>query len=90
MAKLTKNETKLHQQALDLIHSDKVLTFDECEFIFDNYCGDAIGSTGAFFTLICSVGILLLTQVILVHVLNYVLVLVGYHSVSITDINQKD
>ncbi|ECF2231851.1 methyltransferase [Salmonella enterica subsp. enterica serovar Kentucky] len=50
MAKLTKNETKLHQQALDLIHSDKVLTFDECEFIFDNYCGDAIGSTGAFFT----------------------------------------
>lgn len=47
MAKLTKNETKLHQQALDLIHSNKVLTFDECESIFDNYCGDAIGSTGA-------------------------------------------
>lgn len=51
MAKLTKKETKLHQQTLDLIFgSDKKLTFDECEFCFDNYCGDAVGATGAFFT----------------------------------------
>ncbi|MHA3545994.1 class I SAM-dependent methyltransferase [Yersinia enterocolitica] len=50
MGKLTKKETKNHQHALDLIYSDKVLTFDECEFIFDNYAGDAIGATGAFFT----------------------------------------
>ncbi len=50
MGKLTKKETKYHQQSLDLIHSDKVLTLEECEFIFDNYAGDAIGSTGAFFT----------------------------------------
>ncbi|ECD3897901.1 methyltransferase [Salmonella enterica subsp. enterica serovar Gloucester] len=51
MAKLTKQQTKLHQQSLDLIFgSDKPLTFDEVEFCLSNYCGDAVGSTGAFFT----------------------------------------
>jgi hypothetical protein len=50
MAKLTKKETKLHQQALDLVHSDKPLTFEEKEFVLQNYCGDGIGATGAFFT----------------------------------------
>lgn len=50
MARITKNQSKLHQQVLDLVHSDKVLTFEEKEFILQNYQGDGIGSTGAFFT----------------------------------------
>ncbi|MEN4636200.1 methyltransferase [Pantoea agglomerans] len=50
MARLTKQETKLHQQTLDLVHSDKILTFDEKEFILQNYQGDGVGGTGAFFT----------------------------------------
>ena len=50
MAKLTKKETKLHQQVLDLVYSDKPLTYDEKEFILQNYAGDAVGATGAFFT----------------------------------------
>lgn len=50
MAKLTKKETKLHQQALDLVHSGKTLTFDEKEFVLQNYCGDGIDANGAFFT----------------------------------------
>nr|WP_109217085.1 methyltransferase [Klebsiella pneumoniae] len=50
MAKHTKNETKLHQQVLDLVYSDKPLTYDEKEFILQNYAGDAVGATGAFFT----------------------------------------
>lgn len=50
MARLSKQQTKLHQQALDLVHSDAVLTFEQKEFILGNYQGDGIGSTGAFFT----------------------------------------
>ncbi|WP_039296710.1 methyltransferase, partial [Cedecea neteri] len=50
MARLTKKETKLHQQVMDLVHSDKLLTHDGKEFILLNYAGDGIGSTGAFFT----------------------------------------
>lgn len=50
MARLSKLQTKLHQQVLELVHSDKQLTFDEKEFILQNYQGDGIGGTGAFFT----------------------------------------
>ncbi len=50
MGKLTKKETKLHQQMMELVHSDGALTYDEKEFILQNYVGDAVGSTGAFFT----------------------------------------
>jgi len=50
MGKLTKKETKLHQQVMELVHSDRVLKHEEKEFILQNYAGDAVGSTGAFFT----------------------------------------
>lgn len=50
MGKLTKKETKLHQQVMELVHSDRVLKYEEKEFILQNYAGDAVGSTGAYFT----------------------------------------
>lgn len=50
MARIIKAESKLHNQVMDLVHSDKVLTFEEKEFILQNYQGDGIGSTEAFFT----------------------------------------
>jgi len=50
MARITKQQSKLHQQVMDLVHSDKPLSFEEKEFILWNYQGDGIGSTGAFFT----------------------------------------
>ena len=50
MARLSKNQSKLHRQVLDLVHSDKTLTFEEKEFILSNYQDDGIRSTGAFFT----------------------------------------
>lgn len=37
MAKLTKAESKAHNKALDLVHSDRELTFDEKVFILENY-----------------------------------------------------
>ena len=33
MGKLTKKETKLHQQVMELVHSDRVLKYEEKEFI---------------------------------------------------------
>ncbi|MDV2872434.1 methyltransferase [Phytobacter diazotrophicus] len=50
MARITKKESALHIQVMELIHSDKKLTQDDREFIFTNYKGDGIGATGAFFT----------------------------------------
>ena len=50
MARLTKKETKLHQQVIDVAHSDKHLTDSEREFILLNYAGGGIRSTGTFFT----------------------------------------
>ncbi|MFP2684107.1 hypothetical protein ACLETU_19045, partial [Enterobacter ludwigii] len=47
---ITKKESALHIQVMDLIHSDKQLTQDNKEFIFNDYKGDGIGATGAFFT----------------------------------------
>lgn len=38
---------------MDLVYSDKQLTQDDKEFIFNNYKGDGIGATGAFFTPKC-------------------------------------
>lgn len=51
--KLSKQQSKLHQQALDLVHSDKILTEAEREFILDNYVeaqGQLNALAGAFFT----------------------------------------
>lgn len=50
MARITKKESALHIQVMELIHSDKQLTQDNKQFIFNNYKGDGIGATGAFFT----------------------------------------
>lgn len=53
MTKLTKQQSKLHLQAMDLVHSDKVLTWDERKFILDNYFeaqGQLNALAGAFFT----------------------------------------
>ncbi|UBH91658.1 hypothetical protein [Enterobacter ludwigii] len=77
MARITKKESALHIQVMDLIHSDKQLTQDDKEFIFNNYKGDGIGATGAFFTLKCSRGISYLMLAVLVSVSNYVRVSVA-------------
>ncbi|QAY01384.1 hypothetical protein ASwh1_324 [Aeromonas phage Aswh_1] len=53
MAKISKALLKLHNQALDLVHSDRVLTWDERFFILENYQEGATqmnGLAGAFFT----------------------------------------
>lgn len=50
MARITKKESALHIQVMDLIHSDKQLSQYDKEFIFNNYKGDGIGATGDFFT----------------------------------------
>lgn len=50
MARISKREQKLHDQAMELINSDKELTFEEKEFCFENYKGDGTGFNGAFFT----------------------------------------
>jgi len=52
MAKLTKEQRKLHQQAEDILKKD-VLTTSEKEFVFENWNEAAhhnIGMAGAFFT----------------------------------------
>lgn len=51
--KLSKQQSKLHQQSLDLVHSDKALTWDERKFILENYFeaqGQLNALAGAFFT----------------------------------------
>lgn len=53
MAKLSTAAAKKHQQALDLVHSDKVLREDDKYFILDNFQESASsmnGLFGAFFT----------------------------------------
>lgn len=53
MARLTKQQSKLHKQAMDLIESDRRLTSDEIEFVFRNYCESVdtdVSRAGAFFT----------------------------------------
>lgn len=72
MARITKKESALHIQVMGLIHSDKQLTQDDKEFIFNNYKGDGIGATGAFSSLKCSHGISSLMLAVLVSVSNYV------------------
>jgi SAM-dependent methyltransferase len=52
MAKLTKKQTKLHEEACKILESD-VLTFTEKEFVLENWRPDAednVGRIGAFFT----------------------------------------
>lgn len=51
--RLTKSQSKLHQQCMDLVHSDRRLTEDEKLFILDNYqesAGALNSLSGAFFT----------------------------------------
>lgn len=51
--KLSKAQAKAHQQAMGLVHSDKVLTEDEKYFILDSFQEGATemnGLVGAFFT----------------------------------------
>jgi predicted RNA methylase len=51
--KLTKEQSKAHQKAMDLVHSDKKLTWDERKYILDNYSeqqGQLNTLAGAFFT----------------------------------------
>lgn len=53
MTKLTKQQSKLHLQAMDLVHSDQALTWDERKFILDHYFeaqGQLNALAGAFFT----------------------------------------
>ena len=50
IARVTKNESQLHLKVMKLVHSDKYLKENDKEFIFNNYRGDGIGATGAFFT----------------------------------------
>ncbi|WP_328824476.1 methyltransferase [Pseudomonas arcuscaelestis] len=53
MAKLSKVAAKLHQQALDLVYSDKPLRLDDRYFILENFHESATnmnGLAGAFFT----------------------------------------
>lgn len=53
MAKLTKAERKQHALAEDLLNSDKVLTWEDKEFIYRNWHEGAThnnGNAGAFFT----------------------------------------
>lgn len=48
--KINKKGNEITSAVIDLVHSDRALTYDEKEFILLNYAGDAVGSTGAFFT----------------------------------------
>lgn len=53
MTKLSKVAAKLHQQALDLVYSDKRLTLEDRHFILDNFqesANNLNGLAGAFFT----------------------------------------
>ncbi|MEW5160936.1 methyltransferase [Citrobacter freundii] len=50
MTRVTKKESQLRLKVMELVHSDRQLTEDDKEFIFNNYRGDGIGATGAFFT----------------------------------------
>jgi len=53
MSKLTKPEIKAHNKACDLVHSDKLLTWEDRKFIIENWHEGAENmnsAAGAFFT----------------------------------------
>lgn len=53
MAKLTKNQSKKHLQAMELVNSDRTLTYDEKTFVLEHYHesqGQLNSLAGAFFT----------------------------------------
>lgn len=53
MAKLTKVQTKAHNKAMDLLHSDRKLSVDDVFFFYENYREDAnhnIAWNKAYFT----------------------------------------
>lgn len=45
MARLSKQEQKLHDRAMELINSDRPLTYEEKEFCYNNYHGDGLGGS---------------------------------------------
>lgn len=50
MARISKQQSKLHDQIMQLVPSYSTSTFEQKEFILQSYQGDGIGGTGAFFT----------------------------------------
>ena len=53
MAKLTKEQSKKHTQVMELVNSDRALTYDEKVFVLENYHesqGQLNSLAGAFFT----------------------------------------
>lgn len=58
MARISKKESANHNKVMELVHSDKQLTQDDKEFIFNNYQGDGIGLRGLSLLPKCSHGIL--------------------------------
>lgn len=53
MAKITKQQSKLHDEALALVHSDKALTKDDIEFVYKNYnpmASHNVGKGAIYFT----------------------------------------
>lgn len=53
MAKITKRQTKLHDEAMDLVNKVAELTFDQKEFILENYkphANNNVTKVGAFYT----------------------------------------
>lgn len=50
MARISKQERKVHEKVMELINSDRPLTYEEKEFCLENYQGDGTGFNGAFFT----------------------------------------
>lgn len=44
MARISKKESANHNKVMELVHSDKKLTQDDKELIFNNYQGDGIGA----------------------------------------------
>ena len=53
MAKISKRQLKLHQEALALVRSDKELSFGDKEFVLEHYKPHAehnVTKTNAFFT----------------------------------------
>ncbi|WP_368894196.1 hypothetical protein [Kluyvera ascorbata] len=72
MARVTKKESTNHNKVMELVHSDKHLTQDDKEFIFNNYRGDGIGATGLSLHLNFSHGISFSMPGVLLTVSNYV------------------
>ncbi|UQJ95790.1 hypothetical protein ALHIDCOG_00403 [Klebsiella phage CPRSB] len=83
MAKLTKAETKQHNQIMDLVHSDKALTYEEKLFIIENFHEGAFTNNSELGRSLPLLDLLAISQSMLAQVevlLTCVLVSVGYLS----------